>query len=266
MTWIVGVNSITSCSILVSDVQVTFTSQQGIRNYRDCLQKIYPLGNYLIGGFAGSVKIGFAVIERLKHELTTNSDEHFWDLEVIGNTWLRRTIRRAYKLSDEREKRSGCQIIIAGTNARKPAGNSHPLHGEVFSFSSPDFHPIRARAGNPLEIGCGSLIPSLGKELTDLVSDIGFHKASMAGVGAQGQIIGHFFHDKLTQSPVAGISKFTQVGIARPGELQIFDYGFKEYPAGGPPIAHSVPPVARSYPEFCAYCDLIGEAAAAATC
>ena len=32
---------------------------------RDMLQKAYPLGPYIIGGFAGSVKIGFELLHSL---------------------------------------------------------------------------------------------------------------------------------------------------------------------------------------------------------
>jgi len=59
MTWIVGTASLFGNSILVSDICVTFTDNSGQQKHVDCIQKIYPLGQFVLGGFSGSVKIGF---------------------------------------------------------------------------------------------------------------------------------------------------------------------------------------------------------------
>lgn len=45
----------------LSDVRVTFAD----KNEKDCLQDINPVGQYLAAAFAGSVQIGFRMIESL---------------------------------------------------------------------------------------------------------------------------------------------------------------------------------------------------------
>src|ERR1700735_1807092 len=106
MTWIMGVNSIAARSILVSDVQVTFTKASGEKDYRDCLQKVYPLGKFIVGGFAGSGRIGFNSLAILNREVAREA-EGAWDLNVVANTWGRRLLARVFRFSSEREKKCG---------------------------------------------------------------------------------------------------------------------------------------------------------------
>ena len=90
MTWIVGTPSIFGSSILVSDLCVTFTERDGTLRHVDCLQKIYPLGNFVLGGFAGSIRVGFTALALLRRELGTCPAGAAWNVRVISDTWLRR--------------------------------------------------------------------------------------------------------------------------------------------------------------------------------
>ena len=46
----------------ISDVRVTLGDASEV----DCLQKAHPIGRHVAAGFAGSVKIGFAMIDELR--------------------------------------------------------------------------------------------------------------------------------------------------------------------------------------------------------
>jgi len=65
MTWIVGTGTMFGHAVLASDIHATLKYGKGEEHYIDCLQKIYPLGKFVVGGFAGSVKIGFSIISSL---------------------------------------------------------------------------------------------------------------------------------------------------------------------------------------------------------
>ena len=61
MTWIVGRSIPFGYSVALSDIRVTLDGRE-----IDCLQKIYPVGPFIAMGFAGSVPIGFAMIDRMR--------------------------------------------------------------------------------------------------------------------------------------------------------------------------------------------------------
>jgi hypothetical protein len=54
MTWVIGASSIFDYGAMMSDVRVTFSNGRTL----DLLQKAYPVGPYIVAGFAGSVRIG----------------------------------------------------------------------------------------------------------------------------------------------------------------------------------------------------------------
>lgn len=61
MTWIVGGAPPFGWAVGLSDIRVSFSDGTEL----DCLRKIYPVGRFITAGFAGSVAIGFAMIQRL---------------------------------------------------------------------------------------------------------------------------------------------------------------------------------------------------------
>jgi hypothetical protein len=75
MTWIVGYSSPLGYAVGISDIRVTF---RGNRT-KDCLQKIHPISPNICLGFAGSVRIGFSLVERLRYELRNTPPGSAWD-------------------------------------------------------------------------------------------------------------------------------------------------------------------------------------------
>ena len=59
MTWVIGASSIFDYGAMMSDVRVTF--EDG--SERDLVQKAYPVGPYIVAGFAGSVRIGVIILD-----------------------------------------------------------------------------------------------------------------------------------------------------------------------------------------------------------
>jgi len=67
----------------ISDVRVTL----GDSTEHDCLQKIYPVGRFIAMGFAGSVRIGFAMIETLAALLYHEDQSMSWDPDAVAEWW-----------------------------------------------------------------------------------------------------------------------------------------------------------------------------------
>jgi len=72
MTWVIGGFTIFGYGVMISDICVTW-KDGGYK--KDCLQKIYPLGNYIFRGFAGSVELGFMMLQDLRNFLKLPEEE-----------------------------------------------------------------------------------------------------------------------------------------------------------------------------------------------
>jgi ATP-dependent protease HslVU (ClpYQ) peptidase subunit len=74
MTWVVGEATAYGYSVLVSDSQISCSNGTvpGIG-----VQKTHQVGRSLAAGFAGSIKIGFALVEELRRAFAESSSP-FW--------------------------------------------------------------------------------------------------------------------------------------------------------------------------------------------
>jgi len=71
----------------VSDIRVTFTLADRSKIEADCLQKIYEVGPFIALGFAGSVRIGFRMVERLRQLLGGLKPGQTWKPDVVAELW-----------------------------------------------------------------------------------------------------------------------------------------------------------------------------------
>lgn len=147
MTWIVGTTSIFGHAILAADVCVTFAMPNGQRTYLDCLQKIHPLGRFVVGGFAGSIRIGFAIVEALSKRFRDIPETHAIDLESMAPVVLPQMVKTIFEASPPLEQSAGCQVIIGWVHpTRNRDGCPWPSPWSyVYSLSSPDFQVVRDR-------------------------------------------------------------------------------------------------------------------------
>ena len=83
MTWIVGRALPWGYTVAVSDIRVTFDNGSEV----DCLQKIYEVGPFIALGFAGSVRIGFRMVERLRQLLGGLKPGQTWKPDVVAELW-----------------------------------------------------------------------------------------------------------------------------------------------------------------------------------
>src|SRR3954471_21815407 len=70
MTWVFGSATFLGSAALVGDVQVTLGDGQTV----DCLQKVYAIDQNVLGGFAGDVYAGFALLASLQRSLHQHAE------------------------------------------------------------------------------------------------------------------------------------------------------------------------------------------------
>jgi len=220
MTWIVGTPTVFGYAILVSDVQVTFTTRSGQQQFLDCLQKIYPVSKSMLGGFAGSVKIGFRILSELQYESSKLGDDQDWDLETIANSWWPMVAKEVFGKSEAKERDLGSQVILAA--AHPSQNNGAWPQTDVYSFSSPDFKPVKANYRQVASIG----LPNARyvEAINKVVCNFTFMQSSMAEKFGPGSMLAFALGRELENFPLEGVSSFFQVGIASRAKTEINNF------------------------------------------
>lgn len=250
MTWIVGIAPPFGYSILVSDVCVTFNARGKSSRYVDCLQKIYPIGPSMLGGFSGSVKIGFRLLSALHHQLLPFSKKEGWSLDVVANTWWPRLAKRIFKESEPEEKKLHSKIILAGVHPTKNRGESLWAWSDIYTFTSPDFGPRKAAFNDALAIGSGQLIPNLADLVSSVSNNFSFLNLASMNTEIQARMLAQALSTAITEEKAAGISKLFQVGIALRDQYIIAPHEYTLYPQNGEKLEYKMPKVAKSYSQF----------------
>ena len=250
MTWIVGTGTMFGHAVLASDIRATIKYSTGEELHIDCLQKVYPLGKFVVGGFAGSVKIGFSIIGHLQAELAMVDEESAWDLDIIANTWLPRAVRRIFNSFPLSEKVLKSQIILASTHPTKnwPFPNT-PLP-VVYKVDSPDFKPQKAAQDEVLGIGYGAMINCM-IEVNKVCKKPFFHQTIYGGTQYQAMYVANILEGVIKKTPLSGVSNLFQFATVNRKQTEIFNHETslctKE---GNKPILKFPPVLAKSYEQF----------------
>lgn len=266
MTWIVGCNSLFGHSILVSDICVTFTSSSGEQAYIDCLQKVYPLGKFVIGGFAGSVKIGFSIFAVLQREFSSVNNGHAWSLDIVANTWFPRLVRRIFGMCPIAERRLGSQILLATAHPTKNRGVSSWAQTDLYLFNSPEFSPKKARQDDVFTIGSGAHVSNYVNAIKKARDNFSYHEAIYGGECSQGRYVAMGVERAVKASPTSGVSNFFQVAIVSRGKSSIVNYEYDIVKPGGERIEVRCPPIARTLDQFLDVANQNGQLAEGAVC
>src|SRR5260370_1869114 len=112
MTWVIATNVLLGYAVGISDIRVTFGPPDSTQE-RDCLQKIYSVGQDLAAGFAGSVEIGFAMIGSLQKALKLEDRSLAWNPSSIAEQWPSRA-RRIFNRYPAAQRQLGSQLILIG--------------------------------------------------------------------------------------------------------------------------------------------------------
>jgi hypothetical protein len=181
MTWIVGTATPFGYSFALSDTRVTW----GDGRHLDCLQKIYPVARYIAVGFAGSVKIGFDVVEALKAFLYEPDETLAWNPpELIAQ--LPPFLQKVFQDATVEEQKSCSHIMLLSTDPTEPAGSPW-ARAYLHIFKSPDFLPEEIKPHQLGAIGCHTLSQECVRAIERFAHDPKSHEFLLQGeVGPQG--------------------------------------------------------------------------------
>lgn len=253
MTWVIGTSFIfPSYGVLLSDVQVTFADG----TQRDMLRKAYQIAPDAGAGFAGSVRIGFALIENLRRFLASPEASEV-NRKGLGAWTARHWPRRAVAVFNGQpapEQKLGAQIVavFVGPYTQRRKVEFRP-NVYLFSARSPAFRPIiRTRPLEALSIGNGADVPhflSAVRSLTDFKS--GHMNAEIGSLGGWAEHGAHALALVSEREPVPGVSEHFLSLAFWDGHIRETTSSRRTFPPdGGAPIAKRLPPLAATYDEF----------------
>lgn len=247
MTWIIGTPRLFGFAAGFSDIRVTFPDN----SERDCLRKIHWVGRHIAAGFAGSVRIGFAMIQELTELLAPANEGQGWLPGAIANWWPE-DARRVFRTFDERERRLSCEIMLIGAHPSETIRDSGWPRTEVYTFSAPDFEPVQARDREILSIGSGTAVEPYRNLLDNIWEhEMMFAQMEIGNPGGFGRGLMASIAEEIPNHATAGISPHVHICLVTRPNIRL---GNNNLIAPEQPEVPDfiMPPVAETWQEFVA--------------
>lgn len=249
MTWVVGAPIPFGYSVGLADIRVTFRDG----SERDCIQKIYQVGPVVCAAFAGSVRIGFAMLSRISHLLKVDDSATAWDLDEVSRWWPQHA-REVWNRMPDCERALQSEFMLFGAHPDQGYPWAKPY---VYSFRSPRFDP--APSVEPLTVcslGKGASIRTYCQPLQGLRSDEALMKLETGRAGGIARGIMNLVTESLLALPIRGISPHLHVLTAfrdrvegSKNDRQYFRYSKDDASMDLQPVL-VMPEVATSYAGF----------------
>jgi hypothetical protein len=212
MTWVVGGSSLFGFGVMVSDVRVSWDDGTAA----DLLQKAYPVGRFLLAGFAGSVNIGFRLITSLQSFLIPpdNSTSSAWRPEWVAEHWHPEAVQIFANASSD-EQAAHSQLLIVGVSPTEHLGAPEFPRVYLIKLEAPDFHPtVFPKPLSVCHIGSGSEVAAYEQAVASFFN---VHsptmKAVTAGPAAWAQMLGNSVGRLVQDDPSEGISPHVHIQI-----------------------------------------------------
>ena len=261
----------------MSDVRITFSDG----SERDMLQKAYPLGPYVIGGFAGSVRIGFELLNSLQYGLEPPDHDgplgsHWtWEPAGIAHEWqpIAKTIfcQRCHcgraSVRFTHLDRSGSAMKDSPTMLHKRLTLFSDRAPSSFGMMSPEFEPlVNSRQLSVEHIGSGAYVEKYVEphETLFLIRCRSTLQSETAAFGMWPKMLARGVRQIVSDDPVSGISPHVHILLCRSGHISMLTNDTTIVPKGKDPIEFKMPKVARGYAQFFGNCSATGVTAAGA--
>ena len=266
MTWAIGAcNILGAYAALISDVQVTFGDGRTV----DLVRKAYPVGPYIVGAFAGSVYIGFGLLQSISDYLRLPADappNSAWEPNVVAEHWAP-IARDVFEAAPKNQQALGAQFLLVGPH---PTEDGIPTRAIPYlcKFSSPAFEPeITRNRNSAISIGSGADVTQYRNGIGEVMDpQSGLLQAEMDFPGGWAKTLGFAVNRLLTWHPVSGISQHIHIHVALRGEFHFQNSDMKEYPKDGPVREIRMPPVAENYEQLLKMAECLDSDAATAVC
>lgn len=208
MTWVVGTPYGFGYGIGISDVRVTVGS-----SYYDCLQKIYPVGQFIAMGFAGSVRIGFAMVDAASSFLHSDDKSLACDPIEVSKQWPS-PARKVFGGFPQAERSEQCHLMMISVHPTENCGESPWARPYVHIFRSPEFEPVSIAVNKVGAIGCGEVADPCRKAVEELSSDYArmslIRQAEQGTPGGMASMLGIQLTGVLKDAQPKGISAHLQ--------------------------------------------------------
>ena len=216
MTWIVGRATMFGYAAGISDVRVTLGDDSEL----DCLQKIHPVGKFMALGFAGSVAIGFDMVEHLTELLRRDEPDMTWDPHEVAEWWpedAKQVFDKASSICQDQ----GCHLMLLSAHPTENAGDAPWARCYVHRFRAPGFVAEECQGSEVVSIGSGSgedpylqVLRDVGADPTNLMLEAG-------GPGGAGSGLAMAVALTVDRNPVPTVSPYVQTCLVRRGAISI---------------------------------------------
>jgi hypothetical protein len=257
MTWIIGSPTPFGYVMGLSDIQVTWGTN-GPRH--DCLRKVYEVAPFVAAGFAGSVSLGFRLLEDLVQFLSPPPEPgECWIPRWVALKWCRRA-RRIYENRPDVERQLGSSIILMGVRPTDNSGCINGGHPDVIILSAkhgfaPEFFDLGAIGS----IGSGNNVELYMNELKAL--QLNFWPNMHAEIGQPGGM-GRAWVSSLSRlllgNPAPGISPYLHHILVWRDRVQIQPLNMSKISADGNKTDYQMPEVVSGWTQFIKFAENVG--------
>jgi hypothetical protein len=260
MTWIVGSAPPFGWAVGLSDIRVSFSDGTEL----DCLRKIYPVGRFIAAGFAGSVAIGFAMIQRLSELLYNPDEKQAWIPPEVAN-WWQHDAQEVFNSFGDVEKAGGSQLILLGVHPSENAGDVPWARSHLYTFSWPEFEPVVANPNAVVSIGSGASVTHYRELLERIPTDDSLWQLEAGHFGGMTDGLMMTITNTIQEEPTQGISPHMHVCLVSRGQIQIRKNDRRWI--NRPDLQDFImPPVATSFDELEQFAVTRGATATGAVC
>jgi hypothetical protein len=125
-------------AVMVSDVRVSWDDG----TEADLLRKAYRVGPYLLAGFAGSVNIGFQLINSLQNFLVPpDNSSSAWKPDWVAEHWHPEAAK-IFANAPPKEQAGHSQLLIVGVWPDEHLGAPEFPRVYLIKLEAPDFRPM----------------------------------------------------------------------------------------------------------------------------
>jgi len=251
MTWVIGISTAFGYGIVLSDICVTY-EKDGKQETINALQKAYPLGPFIIGGFAGSVDIGLRMLRHL-HEflrIPKSEGDYAWKVDWVAKNW-QPMAQKIFNKYPRNEQAAGSHLLILGAHPTEDVGIPGEAKVHIAVLKSPNFDPI-IREDDFLVIESIGTGAEAYKTKLEIILKNPFDIAQMEvnNPGGMGQVLKSLLTDCLKKNPVTGISEHLHTFLVRRGEIICGNNDYHEWCQDGTEFQFEMPPLAKSHKEL----------------
>lgn len=216
MTWVIGRAGPFGYAVGLSDIRVTLHDGTEV----DCLQKIYRVGSNMVLGFAGSVQIGFKIVEELSAGLLVTESKYPLDPFIISK-YLYVGTQNIFNSFSQEIRGGGCHLMLLSAHPKENDGVAPWARCYVHRFYAPDFQPVVSRHAEIVSIGSGKKIADYSSILRSQEKDFDMFKleVGMKGGAALGLMVS--ISSAIKKMPKRGISTHLHICIVGRNEVKV---------------------------------------------